>query len=363
MINEGKFGVHEAVWMTAITIGAKLYYTSPAWLTNFVGTAGWQMTIISCLTATIAFLFVVALLKRFPGKGLIEIFDISLGRVIGLFLALLFAASLLIESSVFLREFAEVMKVYVYTETPLELIIGIFIAAVVTISLLGLETIARVAKLSAYALVFSHISLLILSIQNYNWTNLFPILGYGLDKTVIHGLRRSSAYQEIMVLAVFATSLQGIDHIRKAGFISLALSGFFIANGLFFMTLAFPVHTLQELVSPMFILARNIEYGVFFQRLESIFLFVWIFISLISVSVLFYCSASCYCKAFRLQDQGPLILPLAAIMYAAAFVSPDFPGIIQGDVQTIRDYGWAVFYAVPLITLIAAVLRKKRGKA
>ena len=60
------------------------FFTSPSALTNYVGTASWYMTLISDLTAIIGFAFLYLLLKRFPGKDIVEIFNVSFGKLIGL---------------------------------------------------------------------------------------------------------------------------------------------------------------------------------------------------------------------------------------------------------------------------------------
>lgn len=361
MIKEGKFGIQEAVCLTTITISTKVFFTSPAFLTNFVGTAGWQMTMISNMTTFLAFTFICLLMKRFPGKDIIEIFGICLGPAVGFLLSFIFAAAFLMGAATLLREFVDVIKVFIYPDTTPSILVGSFVIAVAVICYLGLETLARVSKLSAYVLLIFFLMLLLLAIQNYRLTNLFPILGYGVDKTILHGLRRSSAYDEVLILTVFAASLQGSTHLKKAGYISLLLSGLIIGLGLFCFTLAFPVQTTQELTAPIYILAREIKYGSFFQRLDSLFIFIWIFSTIIAVCALFFCALSCYCKTFRLQDHRPVMVPMLILLYTLTFLSEDFSNVLKGGVQTSREYGWAIFYVLPLITLIVAALRKKKG--
>lgn len=363
MIKGGKFGVQEAVCLTTITISTKVFFTSPSFLTNFVGTAGWQMTLISDITSILAFSFIYLLLKRFPGKDIIEIFNISLGGFIGFIFSFIFSAALLESASTTLREFVDVIKVYVYVETPISYLIGILVIAVAIAVFLGLETIARVSKLTAYIMLVTYILVLLLALKNYRLTNLFPILGYGIDQTIIHGLKRSSAYEEVLVLAVFAGSLQGINHFKKAGYISLILSGGIIVLGLLCFSLAYPVETTQELTAPIYVLARDIKFGTFFQRLDPLFIFLWNFASFIAISVLFYGSVSCYCKIFRLKDTRPVIIPMTVLLFTFAMLPKDFSCVISGNVQTSREFGWIIFYVLPLITLIVAALRKQKGES
>ncbi|HEX2924973.1 MAG TPA: endospore germination permease [Ruminiclostridium sp.] len=362
MIEEGKFGVQESVCLTTTAISAKIFLTSPAYLTNFVGTAGWQMTTISCLTSMLAFAFIYLLLKRFPNTDVVAIFNSSLGPFVGFIFSITFLAAFLQSASTLLREYTDVIKVYVYPDTPMSIILGTFTVAVIIASYLGLESIARISKLTAYIMASAYALLLLLAMKNYNITNLFPISGYGIDRTIIHGLKRSSAYDEVLILSVFAGSLQGAKYVKKAGFISLILSGIIIGGGLLCFNLAFPYQSTQELTAPIYVLARGIKQGTFFQRLDPIFIFLWNFASFIAVSILFYCAVSIYCKMFKINDKRPVIFPMAVLLFTFAAMPKDFSSVIEGSVQTLREYGWSIFYVLPLITLIVSAIRKKKGE-
>lgn len=359
MIKEGKFGPSEAIWLTTFAISAKVFYTSPAIVSSLVGTAGWYMTLISMVVAVIGFTFIYLLLKRFPGKGIIEIFEITLGRYIGFIFSLLLALLLVSISAIRVREFTEVLKVYVMPLTPPTFILILFIGTVAVLNILGLETIARFSKLISYILIFGFFVVIILGQQNYSIHRLFPILGYGLKKTLYNGVIRSSVYGEVIILAVFAGSLQGIKHIKKAGYISLLLSGFLISIALLAFIMTFPYYVAMEITSPMYEMATLIDYGRFLQRVEPIFLFIMSISSLISVSAVFHAFVSIYCKMFRIQDTRPVILAASIITFALAVSQKNISEVTFGSVQSFRDYGGLVFFIPPIISLIAAKLRKK----
>jgi len=274
MIKEGKFGVQEAVCLLTITICDKLFFSSPAFLTRFVGTAVWYTTFISNITAIFAFIFVYLLLKRFPGRNIIEIFDLSMGRFFGFLFSFSFMVLFLYNASLILREFTDSLRVYMYEDTTSAIIEIFFILAVVIAAYLGLESIARVSKLFGVGLFLGLILILLFSSRNLNYKYIFPFWGNGLNETIIHGVRRSSAYSEILVITIFAGSLHNIKEVKKAGFISLILSGAIFTTVLLFFIMTFTYSTLQELTSPMYTMIRAIKYGIFLQRLDPFFLFI-----------------------------------------------------------------------------------------
>lgn len=359
MIKEGKFGPHEAIWLTTIAIAAKVFYTSPAILSSIVGTTGWYMTLISASIAAIGFTFICLLLKRFPGKGIIEIFEITMGRLFGFVFSALLAMFMISIAAIRTREFSDVLKVYILPLTPVTFILILFIGTVAILNILGLETIARLSKLIAYAMMAGFLIVIALGQQNYNFHYIFPIFGYGIGKAIFHGVIRSSVYGEVITLAIFAPSLQGIKYIKKVGYTSLALSGVFISIALLAFILTFPYYVAMEVTSPMYEMATLIDYGRFLQRVDPIFLFIMSISSLISVSAVFYAFVSIYCKMFRIDDTKPVILAASIITYAIAISQKSISDVTFGSVQGLRDYGGFVIFIPPLISLIAAKLRKK----
>ena len=361
MIREGNFGYHEAISLLVITIITKVFFTSPAVLVEIVGTAGWYMTIVSVLTAIFAFMFLYLLLKRFPNKNIMEITELVLGRWVGFFFSFVLGVFLLWTASISMREFVEVLKVYVLPESPPSFIMVLFVISVVIFSFIGLETIARFAKFIIYILGVGFILVVLLSSQNFVPRHLFPLLGYGLDKTIIHGLLRSSFYGEIVILGVIASSLQGYKEIKRIGFSTLLISGLLTSFSLLVFTLVFPYTVGQELTSPMYEMAALIDYGGFMQRMEPIFLFLWNFGTFIEVSLIFYAVLMIFCHVFRIDDKRPVILPMATILYCLCLIPKGISEVISGAVQTIRSWGWVVYYVPPIIILIVAIIRKKKG--
>ncbi|OPZ83440.1 MAG: Spore germination protein [Firmicutes bacterium ADurb.Bin419] len=260
-----------------------------------------------------------------------------------------------------LREFSEVLKVFILPLTPISVIIGAVIIAGIVAAYLGLESIARISKFIAYIFLVGYVAVLLLARNEYDFSNLFPIWGYGIGTTIKEGITRSSVFSEIILVAIFAGSLQGTKHIKKIGYISLILSCLIISGGLFCLTLVFPYPVLQEMTSPIYTLARAIKYGVFVQRMDPLFIFLWNITTIISISVLFYTSVRIFCAILRLEDKRPIIMPLGVVVFSMTMTIVDITDVIEIYIELLRVYALGLFYAVPIIALITAIIRKKKG--
>ncbi|MEN6624223.1 MAG: endospore germination permease, partial [Smithella sp.] len=323
---------------------------------------GWYMVLLSAAIAFVGFLFIYLLLKRFPGKDIAEIFDLTLGRILGFVFSGILALYMMFIAITRLTEFNEVMRVYVFPLSPNWYIIGIFVVCVFVLSRLGLESIARISKLLFYPILAGSAVVLILGYQNYNLNNIYPIMGHGLSKTITTGISRSSIFGEIVILAIFASSFQGVKFIKKEGILSIGLSALLLSVSLLAYTLTFPYFVAQEITAPMYEMSTLIDYGTFLQRIESLFLFVWIITSLISTTIIFYSFVWMFCKMFRIQDKNPIILGGVVILFAAALMHKDIITVIYGSVEHIGNFGSLAAFILPLSALIIAVIRKKGVK-
>jgi spore germination protein (amino acid permease) len=359
MIKDGKFGVSEAVWLLTITITAKVFFSSPSMVATITGTAGWYMTLVSAGATFIVLLLLCSLLKRFPGKNLMDIYEVVLGKSIGMFFSLLLFAVLFITAIANLREFIDVLKVYALPLSPPSYLLILFISIISVLAFLGLETLARFSKLVAYILLAGYVIVLILAIPLYESHRLFPILGHGLWNTISHGLQRSSAYGEVIIIGIMVNSIHGAKHAKRAAYIGLALSGLIISSALLAFSLAFPYYTGQEITAPIYLMASLIEYGRFFQRIEPVFFFIWNISTVIAVAVIFYLSLVVYSHVFRLEDKRPLIIPYAIILFSLCMIPASITQVTGISVQLLREYGWAFFYIPPAVALLAAIIRKK----
>jgi spore germination protein (amino acid permease) len=356
MLREGKFGVQETVCFTTIAITAKVFFSSPTYVVQIVGTAGWLMTLISAFTTGAAFFFVYRLLRLFPGKNIIEINTYVLGNVIGSVFSILLSFILFVTATLNLREFTEVINVYVLPSSPPDFILYLFITVLIILSFLGLETLVRFSKLMAYILLAGFLIIIILSIKYFDLSNMFPFFGHGFNETFINGIKRSSAYGEIMIIAVIAKSLQGIKYVKKASIATLILTGCIVTLSLLSFSLTFPYYVGQEITAPIYLLSSIIEYGDFFQRVESLFLLVWIICSVISITASFYGSLFINSFILSLNDKKPLIIPCAIILTILAMLPQNITQVLYA-VQLMRSFNWILFYVPSLIVLSVAKIR------
>jgi len=362
MDKKANFGFRETFCLLTLLIITKIFFTSMITLIGLTGTAAWYTTLISGITASVGFTFVYLLIKRFPGNNLVQIFKKVAGKVLGSIISLLFCGYFVFYTSSNLREFLEMVKAFYLPYTPPSFILITFLITTALLSYLGLEAITRVSTFAFYVVITVIAAIILLVAPNYSLDDLFPIGGYGLKPTLFHGIFRSSAYGEIIFLAFIANSIKGgIKNIKKAGYWSLIIGCMITSITILCVLMIFEYVQGSENLSSFFQLSRIIYFNRFFQRFESIFMFGWVFASVINVTFAFFITVYVFSNTFDIKYYRPLILPFLFITFVIAIMPENLSQIIYFNINVIREYSSFFIFTVPILVLIAAVIFKKKG--
>lgn len=357
---QGHLGQNELATLLIVVISSRVFLGLPHLMSIIGGNAAWLTLTIAFLTALGVYFLLDLLLERFPGRDLIDIARQTTGffhYAISLILILFFLAV----TALVTRIFAEIFVVGILPRTPIGVITGCLLILLIWAAYMGLETISRLAVLySPYLLLFMSL-ILLLVLPNIDSIYLFPILGRGLGRTILPAMAKSSVFADIVLLAIYAPSLRERDRRRKLGIKVLAGSYLVMLAVTLIFGLVFPYPASAKLLLPVFQLARLISLAEFFQRTEAIFIFIWFFVAVISLATAFYTISYLLCRTFRLTTHRPLLFPLAVLVFALSLLPRSFAAAIQLDSDLLRYYGWIPGFATPLLILLLALLRGKKG--
>lgn len=359
MIKEGKFGTLEAISLSTLVLTSKIFYTSIRVIIKTTATAAWYTTLISCFISVFLFLLVSLLMRRFPSQNLVEIFDAVMGKFIGKILSLVFVAYFIVYCAADLREFVEMLKSYILPYTQPSIIIAVFLLVVLAYAYIGIEGIARMSYISFFIVIIGLFTIFLLPYKIYNFNNLAPLGGLGFQKTLGLGALRSSAYSEVIFLAFIINCLGGVKEFKKVGLISILLTGFIVCISIICSLLAFEYPQASENLSSLFQLSRVIYLGRFFQRVESIFIFIWVIASIITVSTGFYVAVSIFCKTFNITKYRPCLLPFFLITFTVTLLPKNLFEASEIYIKFVRQYSVFITYLIPIIVLFVSLIRGK----
>lgn len=357
MIREGKIGESEAIALIVTVISVKVFLSYPSLAVSSGGSATWLVVLISCLFTSLMFWFIQKLLQRFPGLTFTEIVEQIAGPFFGSFIVLLVLTLWLYMIALNLRGFAELVIVVALPETPISLIMIIFVIITIIISYLGIQTIARASFLAFPYLLGSVVLMITLTYSLWRTDWLFPLLGNGVIQTLKQGIFQSSFLFEITAIYLLPFLFYS-QQIKRIGYKSIGLVTFIFFITVLSYTLSFPAVVGQEPFIPLYVMARSVYLGRFLQRIEAIFVIFWVVSAYIWISFGLYGFCRFLADFFKLPDYRPLILPGAIIIFALAFIPASLHDTILA-ISKVRDLAIIGFFGIPFLLLILAVIRGK----
>jgi hypothetical protein len=124
------------------------------------------------------------------------------------------------------------------------------------------------------------------------------------------------------------------------------------------MTYTYPLAT--SITFPLHEMARLILGGRFFQRVEGIWVLIWVFATVVHGALLLHVAALAIAEAFDMDSHRTVILPLVAIVLTVAYIPKDQAQTIAAHAAglplgLVAGFGW------PLLLAVVAV-RRGRGR-
>lgn len=362
-MNISKFNKIESISLIMIIIiNHIILYLPKIILSDLQSSAPLNVIYIS-IVAFIIVCIILKLLKNFPN---LDIFDISKflgGNILKIIIGLIILLYFIFISSITLRNFSENLKIIYFQKTPISLLIIAFIIAIITTNNLGSKSIVRANLLIIPVVLFSILFICIGNSSNFCINRIFPILGTGFAPTFLSGLSNLFAFGGIIFIYLIPSKLENTKDLKKISIISITFSAIYLFFSVVSLLMMFPFLPSTEQVMPLYLLTRYIEFGRFFQRLDAIFLLIWI-ISIISyLSIVSSFILEIFKKITNIQHTKPIIWLVALILFDISLIPKN---LIQIRFLTNSIYKYILlivtFLICPIILILANIKLKKQKK-
>ncbi|HHV98660.1 MAG TPA: endospore germination permease [Clostridiaceae bacterium] len=356
------FGVWEAVTIMVILFCTQVFLDFPRTMVENAGNAGWILVIYVTIIVLLLFAIMSKLYSRFEGMDILDISEYLAGNVGRIIAGMVFLVYFVFILSVVLREYAENVKTVSLPTTPIVYIMCFFAISMIVGAYAGIEALVRTSAVSVPVIIVAYISILLGVSQYFDITNLFPILGTGAKDIFINGIPKISFFSAISVLFFIAPFVKTYKNFKSVGYISIIIAGIGLTLSSLVYMLVFPYPASLENVLPLYTLARLINYGRFFQRIETIFVVIWDTVAMLYLSTVLFLTVYVFKKTFKLVYYKPLIIPFTLIIVTVSLIPQSYMSVVELENRYFRRIIWTVSFAFITLIMLAAILFKKRRK-
>lgn len=282
-----KIGVSEAIaFLTIIIVNFVVLVGAKSAIITTSSSAIINVLYVSAISLLISYMF-YKLLNKFPTFDILDISNFLGGKFLRFLVGALFFFYFVILSSTLLKNFAYSLQTIYYPFTDVFFIVLVFLLVTLFICNLKYNAVFRGNLVILPLIILSILFLFFGNMKNFSFTNIFPVLGNGINSTFVLGLSNIFTFQGLMYLLFLPPYLKDVTKLKKITLISMLLSAFYFVISVASVILLFYAYVNNESLMPLYSAVRYIEFGAFFQRLDSLFLMIWIisFISYLSITI------------------------------------------------------------------------------
>ena len=363
-MHTSKIGTMEAIMILLTIVVTHTVLSLPKTLLSVTKSATIINIIYVSILALLLVIFIVRLFKKFPGMDLLDISEYLSGSFFKKLLGILFISYFLVSSSILLRNFCECLKLVYFPDTDLLFLIVLFIIAICIANRLSFTATLKTNLLVIPIVLASVIFLFLANFRNFTPERMYPILGDGFWNTFVTGIGNISAFGGIAYLYFLPPLLKKPEQYKKIAITSVMITGIYLLLTVATILFMFSFFITEEEIMPLFSAARYIEFGTFFQRLESIFLLIWISAFCCYLSVVMKFSVHILQKITLLKDTN-ILIPCIGLSMLAITLFPENYAISKFYENTIYRYfvwGFVLFSNILILILANFKRRKKVGE-
>jgi spore germination protein KB len=316
------------------------------------------------LTILISLFFIFIynqLVTLYPSMTYVEYNEKIFGKWIGKIAALLYLFYFFILSSGMLREIGDFFTTHILVETPIQMVMIIFLFTSLIGVRLGLEVICRTVLIFFPWIVIMLLMSFLFLIPEIKLENIQPIFGEGL-KPIIKGSYHilGLPYLELAMILMIMPYVTDKTATKKAFYRGMVIGGIAL-----FITVAFCILVLGSDITarqayPSYILGKKISIGGFFERIEAIVAFIWVFTVYFKLTIINYGLSLGLAQVLGLKSYKILLFPLAFLIITFAIFS--FRDIVHFHdflAKAWTPYSLTICFILPLLLLMVGTIRKK----
>lgn len=355
-----KLGVAEGIALVFSIVMPRVFLSTLSNLIEQDGQILWLAMIIYTIIPLVVLYMMVYVYNRISGN-IFMICQQLIGNIGTWVVVLTYSVMFLSNASLILRLYSEYTLLTALPRVEFQLVIVWYAVTAGILCYLGIEALTRTSYIVMPFSIAGIGIILLLLIPFYIVYNLTPWQGNGIMQAVHTGIKGAGYNVGILSLIFLAPAFQNARTIKKAAIYALTYSGILRISFIIVYIMVFGNNSGAEKTMPLFELARLVYLNQYLQRIEALFIIVWVMFGLLAVAGSLYIGLYLIAILLKLPTLKPIV-PLGTILIAnIAMMPPDIGYALQVDQQLITLFDVGI-YIFPTLLFVMAWWKKRRKR-
>lgn len=353
----------EAISIIIIIMINKLILNIPYYVVSLVGTGVIINVIYIGIIDFIFSLLLVKLFDKFQNSDIIDVSEFLGGKVLKWIIGITAIIFFFIVAFITLTDFTNILQTIYFSNFPIMYILFFFLLGILVANLYGLKSITRVI---CFIVPFALISIIITLLgvwEDFNIENFTPFFGHNYYTTFVIGLSNCFSMYIINYYYFIKPQLKDSISFKKVVIISYGVCWLLLLLTIIPILTLFHVNTGNEPLNSLYLLSRKIELGNFLQRVDAIFILLWIVSIFSYLSFVVFLINKILKKLITVSNEKMLTFPTCSILFGLAIIPLNTSQIKFFENTLYRYLILGIVFGLGIFILIFANLKfKMKGK-
>lgn len=361
MLEEGKISTRQFTLMLYCILATSFFYNMPQIKIAHLKQDVWLIILVSWASdAGLAIIFYI-LGQRYPNQTMVQYSETILGSWIGKLVGLSFVLVFFTGAIMFLADISYFLSITLMPETP----IIVFYLVILLVSAYavnaGLEVIARLSEIIGPIMILSLLVVFFLNLNQVELGRLLPMFQHSTLEVLKESLRTTSTFGLCIIMGMIMAYHNIPKEALKAKLTAITIGTFLAIMMLLELISILSVNMGSVEIYPIFRLAKYIEIGDFFERIEPLMVVFWVAGTFIATTILYYNSVLGLAQILKLPRYQPLTPFVGGAILLTSILGFDNVTKLNLFIEKIFPY-WALNVEVLLMLLLFAISYLRHGK-
>ncbi|MFT5873108.1 MAG: spore germination protein (amino acid permease) [Clostridium sp.] len=355
----GDFGLFTTIVVAIVGIGI---FSCPKEVIGKVGSDAWIVTITSGSVIFLLLYLIYMVVNKNDFEDFTNILQNNFGKFLGGAFAIIFAFYSIFIVSLGMREFAEVIKLYLLRQTPTEFILMITILTGTYLVRGEIGDLVKFNEISFWIMFIPIFAVLILTAVNADFTNLLPVFNnHPSDyfKASRYILFCFGGIEIAYLILPYVKNKKNSPRILKK---SIIFVSFFYVIVMMLVLAVFSKQQSRVLLWPTISMIRSLDIpGTFIERWEGIVMALWVLFYFTTFVNTYFFSSEIIKNIFKLKDIKLSSLLIMPIIYVIALYPENIAEVYSLQFKSTPVILTAIFVFVllPVLILIIGKIKAK----
>lgn len=360
MDNLQKIGKFEAIGLILMIMINQIILNLGNTLILTTGSSSWINIIYITILTIFIILLICKLFKPFEVSDLLDVSEFLGGNFLKIIVGILYLIFFLFLAGILLRYLANSLKLIYFNNTPLTFLLFFLIVPSIIVARMGIKTISKVNLIFMPILLISMLIILFATSKYFVPQRFFPIFGFGLDKIFLSGTINICSFVGLAYLYFLIPVLKEPKQFKKIALSSIIISAIYLFLSVICLIMMFPFISFTDEMLSIYLLARMIEFGRFLQRIDAVFILIWILSMLSFLSISSFLICYIYKKLTKIKDYRCISYSVGGLLFSIALIIENIAIIKYIENVILKYLILVLIFAISLTILILAYFKKKK---